>query len=244
MRAVIIEIYKHHCIAVTPDGRFVKRSIEQGEHEIGDEILIEARHLIPEREWTRAIAIAAAAVIVIGLGSWGIIGAFGRRAPAEAGMIADAMVMEEQKATGEEIAEEVEEEAIVESAESEDNSYGLHVDEIKNLPAGAGEIDVDFDLEIANTGTPIKTIAGNLLFTYWMADSEEGSEMLFTIEILDGELSFAGIIDAGIYDGDETLIGENSFEFEGFAAGERHQEFIRFDGAATTLNIKISGIFE
>ena len=77
MRAVVIEIHKNYCIAVTPDGRFVKQHTEQGELEIGDEIMIEAGHTAPSREWIKTLAIAFTAVLVIGFGSWGMFRVFG-----------------------------------------------------------------------------------------------------------------------------------------------------------------------
>ena len=81
MRAVVIEIHKNYCIAVTPDGRFVKQHAEQGELEIGDEIMVEARHLAPGMDWVKTFAIAAAAIVVIGFGSWGMFRVFGWYSP-------------------------------------------------------------------------------------------------------------------------------------------------------------------
>jgi len=131
MRAVIIEIYKHYCIAVTPDGRFVRQPVDQGEHEIGDEIMIEARHLAPGRDWIRTLAIAAAAVIVIGLGSWGIIGVFERSGPAsDGGMIAEARVMEEEKAVSDETMAAAEEETMAENIEMESEDHSLQAPDI------------------------------------------------------------------------------------------------------------------
>jgi len=245
MRAVIIEIYKHYAIAVTPDGRFVRRPVNQGEYEIGDEIMIEAGHLAPGRDWIKTLAIATAAAIVIGLGSWGIIGVFGRSGAASDGdMIAEARVMEEQKAASDEVVAVVEEETMAESIEMESEDYSLKAPEIEGISGGAGDIDAEFDIDIANIGAPVETIAGNLLFIYWMADSGDGPALLLTIEVLDGELSFTGSIDAVIYDGEEMISGEDSFDFDGFKRGDRMQEFIPLENGAGILHIRINGVFE
>lgn len=245
MRAVIIEIYKHYAIAVTPDGRFVRRPVDQGEYEIGDEIMIEARHLAPGRDWIKTFAIAAVAAIVIGLGSWGIIGVFGRSGPAvDSGMIAEARVMEEEKAVSDETMAAIEEEAMAEDIEMESEDYSLQAPEIEGISGGAGEIEAEFDIEIANIGAPVETIAGNLLFIYWMADSGDGPALLLTIEVLDQELSFTGIIDAAVYDDEGAVSGEDSFDFDGFKRGDRMQEFIVIENGAGILHIKINGVFE
>jgi len=245
MRAVIIEIYKHHCIAVTPDGRFVKQPVEQGEHEIGDEIMIEAGHLAPGRDWIRALAIAAAAAIVIGLGSWGIIGIFGRSGPAsDGGMVAEARVMEEEKTVNEETMVAAEEEIMAEDIEMESEDYSLQAPEIETVTGETGEIEAEFDIEIENIGAPVETVAGNLLFIYWMADSGDGPALLLTIEVLDQELSFTGTIEAAVYDGEGIVSGEDSFDFDGFKRGDIIQEFIPLENGAGILHIRINGVFE
>src|SRR5665811_1476058 len=45
MKALVAEIYKDHCIAITRDGRFIRQGIPAGAYEIGDEIVIEAAEL-------------------------------------------------------------------------------------------------------------------------------------------------------------------------------------------------------
>lgn len=245
MRAVIVEIYKHYCIAVTPDGRFVRQPVDQGEHEIGDEIMIEARHLAPGRDWMRTFAIAAAAVIVIGLGSWSIIGVFERSGPAsEGGMIAEARVMEEEKAVSDETMAAAEEETMAENIETESEDHSFQAPDIEEISGGAGGIEAEFDIEIANIGSPVETVVGNLLFIYWMADSRDGPALLLTIEVLDKELSFTGIIEAAVYGVEGMVSGEDSFDFDGFKKGDRMQEFILLENGAGMLHIKINGIFE
>jgi len=251
MRAVIIEIYKYYCIAVTPDGRFVKQSVDQGEYEIGDEIMIEARHLAPGRDWIKTLAIAAAACIVIGLGSWGIIGVFERSGPAsDGGMIAEARVMEQEKTVSDETMavtgeqEIAEEEAMAEDIEMESEDYGLQVQEIEGISRGAGDIEAEFDIEVVNIGTPVEAAAGDLLFIYWMADSGDGPALLLTIEVLDRELSFTGSIDAAVYNVEGMMSGEAGFDFDGFRRGDMLQEFIPLENGAGILHIRINGVFE
>ncbi len=74
MKAIILEIYKDYCIAITRDGQFLKERIPAGVHEIGDEIIIS--QLVAEKTEDRprifqiisrtAIGFAALAVIVTG----------------------------------------------------------------------------------------------------------------------------------------------------------------------------------
>ena len=120
MRAVVIEIHKHYCIAVTPDGRFLKHHTGQGELEIGDEIIIEAGYTVPGRDWIKTLAIAAAVIVVIGFGSWGIFRVFGWYSPAAEGTrnVAAADEVAEEKAMAMEVQEEAIEEAPAAAAES------------------------------------------------------------------------------------------------------------------------------
>jgi len=77
-----------------------------------------------------------------------------------------------------------------------------------------------------------------------MADSGDGPALLLTIEVLDKELSFTGIIEAAVYGVEGMVSGEDSFDFDGFKKGDRMQEFIPLENGAGILHIKINGVFE
>jgi hypothetical protein len=74
MKAIIVEVYRDYCIAISEDGQFLKEKIPAGIHEIGDEIVISQPVAVKAGERTRifqivsraAIGFAAVAVIIIG----------------------------------------------------------------------------------------------------------------------------------------------------------------------------------
>jgi hypothetical protein len=248
MRAVVIEIHKNYCIAATHDGRFIKQHADQGELEIGDEIMIEAGHTAPSRDWIKTLAIAFTAVLVIGLGSWGMFRAFGWYLPvagsmketAEADFTEDeepAMMMMEEEA-----AKESATEAPVEAA-GEGEDFAFEMNQVEGIPAGPGKVDADFYLDLTKKGEPIEIIAGNLLFLYWVAESEEGLEVYFNIEELDPELAFTGYVELVILNSENEVTEARSFDFDDFKRGERLQEIIVIDEDDASMNILINGEF-
>ena len=253
MRAVVIEIHKNYCIAVTPDGRFVKQHMEQGELEIGDEIMIEAGHTAPSRDWIKTLAIAFTAVLVIGFGSWGMFRVFGWYSPVAGSMDEAAEIAFEEKeeamtmAVEEEVAEEAAQEAPAEAAveaDEESEDFAFEMEQVEDIPTGPGRVDADFYLDLTRMGEPIEIIAGNLLFLYWVAESEEGLEVFFNIEELDPELAFTGYVELVILDAQATVSGSRSFDFEEFKRGERLSEVIIIDEDDVSMNILINGEFE
>jgi len=247
MRAVVIEIHKHYCIAVTADGRFVKQHIEQGELEIGDEITIEAGHFVPGRDWIKTLAIAAAAIAVIGFGSWGMFRVFGWYTPQGGAQAAardsageemeEAVMMAAEEATAEEAPAEAE-------AAVQEEDLAMEMEQVEEVPSGPGQVDGDFNLELGDVGEPVEIVAGNLLFLYWVAESEEGVELLLIIEELDPELAFTGYIEAVVLTPLGEVAGSRSFDLQEFKRGERLQEFIPLNESQGTLNIIINGVFE
>ncbi len=251
MRAVVIEIHKNHCIAVTPDGRFVKQSIDQGEFEIGDEIMVEARHLARRRDWTRTLAIAAAAAMVIGLGSWGMFRISGRYKPSSNdGMVAESGIMEEEKAAGDEVmtvATEQEtsgEEAGMTDISEDRADFAAEIERMEGIVTGTGEVDAVIALKIANIGQPAEIVAGNLLLLYWAKEAEKNMELLFGAEMLDPDLSFTGKIKVSMLFDDGSIAGEDMFSMSKFSGEDKIQEFIAFESGAYDMSIKINGIFE
>ena len=250
MRAVVIEIYKNHCIAVTPDGRFIKQSIDQGEFEIGDEIMVEAGHLARGRDWTRTLAIAAAAAVVIGLGSWGMFRIFeGYSRGGEIAMVAEIREAGEEKANDEAMAvtaeqEIAEEEAVMENISEESEVFTAEIEQVEGIMTGPGEVDAVVGLEIENIGQPAEIIAGNLLLMYRAKEAEENMELLFIAEMLDPDLSFTGKIEVSVLFDDGTIAGEDIFSMKQFSRADKIQKFITFESGAYDLSIKINGIFE
>jgi hypothetical protein len=257
MKAVVMEIHKEYCIVMTGDGRFIRQEAPAGELEIGDEILVEEETLTaPSRDWIKTFAIAAVAVLVIGFGSYGVFRIFGGfgRAGGEAAMVADAELRTEEKANDEAGAAAVEEEAVQETAEGEEaamaetaeesEDFAAGIEQVEGVPAGPGEVDVEFDLQISKFGEPIEIIAGNLIFLYWAADSEEGIELLLTVEMLDPDLKFTGNIEASILFDDGEPAGSGVIKFTDFSYGQKSQNFIEFLPDAYTLHINIAGVFE
>ncbi len=250
MRAVVIEIHKNRCIAVTPDGRFVKQSIDQGELEIGDEIMVEARHLARGRDWIRTLAIAAAAAVVIGLGSWGMFNIFGGyRMGGETAMVAEIREDAEEKASDEAMTvtaeqEIAEEEAGMEDVLEESADFAAEIEQVEGIMTGPGEVDAVVDLEITNIGQPAEIIAGNLLLMYRVKEAEENMELLFIAEMLDPDLSFTGEIKVSVLFDNRTIAGEDIFSVKEFSGGDKIQKFIGFESGAYDLSIKINGIFE
>jgi hypothetical protein len=252
MRAVVIEIHKHYCIAATPDGRFVKQHAEQGELEIGDEIMLEAGYPVPSRDWIKTLAIALAALAVIGFGSWGMFKVFGWYSPVAGSMDEsaeadfevreEAMTMIAEEEAVEQGVAEAAEEAPAAAEESED--YAFEMKQVEDIPAGPGKVDADFYLDLGVMGEPVEVIAGNLLFLYWVAESEQGLEVFFNIEELDPELAFTGYVELIILDAEGAVTGARSFDFEEFKRGERLQEVITIQEADAAMNILINGIFE
>ncbi len=247
MRAVVIEIHKSYCIAVTPDGRFVKQHVGQGELEIGDEVMIEAGHASPSRDWIKTLGIAFAALLVIGFGSWGLFRTFGWYSPlSETREMAegDFGAEEEQMAMAaeEEDAGQAAEEASDVMKESED--FALEMDQVPDIPSGPGKVDADFYLDLEVMGKPGEIVAGNLLLLYWIAESGEGLEVFFNIEAIDPELAFTGYIELVILNAEAEVTGSRSFDFEDFKRGERLQEIIAIQEDDTSMNILINGIFE
>ena len=168
-------------------------------------------------------------------------------------MVADAEMLAEEKANDETFAaakeEAVEESAEVEEAEmaavaEESEDFAFEVPQVEEVPAGPGEVDVDFDLQISKIGEPFEIIAGNLLFLYWVAKADEDMELLLIVEMLDPELGFTGKIEASILFDDGELAGSEVIKFYGFLRGEKSQNFIEFLPDAYTLHIRINGVFE
>ncbi len=244
MRAVVIEIHKNYCIAVTPDGRFVKQHVGQGELEIGDEVMVGAGYTAPSRDWIKTLGIAFAALLVIGFGSWSLFRTYGWYSPlSEAGKTAEAdlgaeepvaMIAEEEAAPAEEAA----------AAMEESGDIAVEMDQAADIPSGPGKVDADFYLDLKIRGEPAEIVAGNLLFLYWTAESGEGLEVFFNIEELDPELAFTGYIELVILNDKDEVTGSRSFDFEDFKRGERLQEVISIQEDDTRMNILINGIFE
>jgi len=253
MKAVVIEIHNDYCIAMTPGGMFVRQAVPAGELEIGDEIIIEEETFTaPGRDWIRTFAIAAAAILVIGFGSYGIFRVFSgfTRGGGETAMVADAEMLTEEKADDEtlEVAEEAVGEAPVEDAEvaavEESEDFAAPVDQVDGIPVGPGEVDVEFDLHISSIGEPIEIIAGNLLFLFFAAEGDEDMELLVILEMLDPDLKFTGKIEASVLFDDGETAGRAVFDFINFSRGQKSQNIFGFLPDAYILQIKITGVFE
>ncbi len=250
MKAIVMEIHKDYCIAMTGDGRFIRQAITAGELEIGDEIMIEeAVFEASGRDWIKTFAIAAAAILVIGFGSYGIFRVFGGYGTGgETAMVADAREATEEKAN-DEVMVAVEEETTGQEAEmapatEESEDFAAEMAQVEGVIVGPGEIDAEFDLEIASMGELVDIVAGNLLFTYWVTVGDEAMELLLTIEMLEPDLSFTGKIDAAIVFDDGEPAGSGLLTFNSFSRGDKSQSFISFEQGANTLHIKIDGVFE
>jgi|GEM_PF-1100018 len=258
MKAIVMEIHKDYCIVMTGDGRFIREAIPAGELEIGDEIIVEEETFaVPGRDWIKTFAIAAVAVLVIGFGSYGVFrmfaGGFGRGSSEDA-MVADAEMRAEEKASDENLAGVAEEETLQQAPEGEEAEMAIATEEngdfedlierVDGIPAGPGEIDVEFDLQISKFGEPVEVIAGNLLFLYWVAQGDEDMELILIVEMLDPDLSFAGNIEVSILFDDGEPAGSEVVEFTDFSRGDKSQRIIVFLPGAYTLHIKITGVFE
>jgi hypothetical protein len=257
MKAVVMEIHKEYCIVMTGDGRFIRQAVPAGELEIGDEIIVEEETFTaPSRDWIKTFAIAAVAILVIGLGSYGILRIFGGLGSrnGEAAMVADAEMRTEEKANDEAMAATVEEEAVQESPEGEEaemaeaaeesEDFAAGKEQVEGVTAGPGEVDEEFDLQISKFGEPVEIIAGNLLFLYWAAKGDEGMELLLTVEMLDPDLKFTGKIEASILFDDGETAGSEIIKFNNFSRGQKSQNFIEFLPDAYKLHINIAGVFE
>ncbi|MFC2159258.1 anti-sigma factor domain-containing protein [Actinomycetota bacterium] len=255
MKAIVMEIHKDYCIVMTGDGRFIREAVPAGELEIGDEIIIEEETFaVPSRDWIRTFAIAAVAVLVVGFGSYGVFRIFGGGGrSSEAAMVADAEMLTEEKANGETIAT-VEEEAVEEAVEMEEaemasaaeesEDFAARIPQVEEVPAGPGEVDVEFDLQISKIGEPAEIIAGNLIFLYWAAEGDEDMELLLIVEMLDPDLSFTGKIEASILFDNGEPAGSEVIKFTNFQRGDKSQNFIEFLPDAYRLHINIAGVFK
>lgn len=254
MKAVIMEIHKEYCIVMTGDGRFIRQAVPAGELEIGDEIIVEEETFTaPSRDWIKTFAIAAVAILVIGFGSYGILrifGGLGSRS-GEAAMVADAEMLTEEKANEEAVAATEEEEAVQETPEGEEaevaeesEDFAAGMEQVDGVPAGPGEVDVGFDLQISKIGEPFEIIAGNLLFSYFVAEGDEDMQMILIVEMLDPDLKFTGKIEASILFDDGEPAGSGIIKFNNFSSGQKSQNFIEFLPDAYTLHINIAGVFE
>ena len=257
MKAVIMEIHKEYCIVMTGDGRFIRQAVPAGELEIGDEIIVEEETFTaPGRDWLKTFAIAAVAILVIGFGSYGILRIFGGLGSrnGEAAMVADAEMLTEEKANDEAMAVTVEEEAVQESPEGEEagmaeaaeesEDFTAGMEQVDGVPAGPGEVNVEFDLQISKFGAPVQIIAGNLLFMYFAAVGDEAMELILTVEMLDPDLKYNGKIEASILFEDGEQAGSGVIKFTDFSRGQKSQNFIEFLPDAYTLHINIAGVFE
>ncbi len=253
MKAVVMEIHKDYCIAMTGDGRFIRQAITAGELEIGDEIIIEeAVFEVPGRDWIKTFAIAAAALLVIGFGSYGLFRVFGGYGTGgETAMVADAREATEEKANDEAMvaveeaeAETTGEEAEMAPATEESEDFAVEITQVEGVMAGPGKADVEFDLEIASIGEPVEIVAGNLLFMYFVTVGDEAMELILIIEILEPDISFTGKIDAAIVFDDGESAGGSLLTFNNFSQGDKSQNFISFEQGANILHIKIDGVFE
>jgi len=241
MRAVVIEIHKNYCIALTSDGRFIKQPVEQGELEIGDEIMVERLQADTGRYWIKTLAIAASAALVIGLGAWGYFKMSGLYEPPGERQAAAA---EEEKSASDENIMVIEQEAPREEEASESGDMALEVKKVEGLQAGEGEIDEVFEIAIEDIGQPVEVVAGNLLFMYWISMAEEESELLLVIENLDTELLFTGNIEVSVLSVEGILSGEKDFELKDFGREDKVQDFISVIDGTDFLQFKIKGIFE
>ncbi len=257
MKAVVMEIHKEYCIVMTGDGRFIRQAVPAGELEIGDEIIVEEETFtVPGRDWIKTFAIAAVAILVVGFGSYGILRIFGGsgKTGGETAMVADAEMRIEEKADDEAMAATAEVEAAQESPEGEEagmaetaeesEDFAAGIEQVEGVPAGPGEVDSEFDLQISKFGEPVRIIAGNLLFMYFAAMGDEAMELILTVEMLDPDLEFTGKIEASILFDDGEPAGSGTIKFNNFSSGQKSQDFIEFLPDAYTLHINIAGVFE
>ncbi len=242
MRAVVIEIHKNYCIALTREGRFVRQPVEQGELEIGDEIMVEKVQTATGRYWVKTLAIAAAAAVVIGLGAWGFFRISGLYIPSGERSVAEA---EEEKVVRDENIMVMEKEAPREEEEAaEGEDLALEVTEVEGVRAGEGEVDEVFEIVIEDIGEPVEVAAGNLLFLYWISTTEEGFDLLLVIENIDPQLSFTGNIKVSVFSAEGIISGEKDFDLKDFGSEDKVQEFISAGDGTDFMQVKIRGIFE
>ena len=238
---IVIKINKDHCIALTPDGSFIKKPIEPGTLEIGDEITIEEKRSFSKSTWFKSLAIAASVVIVIGLGSWGISRILGSTAT-----VADMEIASGEPVGQEEKAMMLQEEAPAEEpiqAIKEDEDFAYKIQGIEGFPSGEGEISRSFELELNDELDSFEVIAGNLLFSYWIDHDQQEKNIIIAIEPLEQDLGFSGIIYLTLLDTEGMSVTSRELDLESFTRGETVNESIPLDENTGRLNIFIDGVF-
>lgn len=242
MKAIIIEIKKDFCIAVTPDGSFVKQPIDQGDFELGDEIsVLTQRKTFHESVWFKSLAAAAAVAIVIGLGSWGIFRLLGGTATDQTKTVA---LSEESPQAQEEMMMEAQEPFGSYEEEGLGESFALEIEQAEGFLSGPGEVGSVLELELSELEVPYQIIAGNIIFTYWYEESDQDIILKTMIEPLDPDLIFKGKITVSLLDSPGIVKQKSEYTLEGFKIGEILETSFILEAKKGLLNISLDGIFE
>jgi len=208
MKAVIIEIKKGYCIALTRDGRFLRQEIPPGVFEVGDEIIVNEEDLFKAKRMdisrVKTLSLAASILIILATVSffsfWYMKHYRASRSTSESAdvyiaeeeMEADADAGSEEKMTVFEEAyeEEAEEKSIVfeetyyfeEKKESEENIEGILGFSYKIID------DISLRIKLKNISSASK-FSGTLTMVLYLSDNSESKSEAVSIEELEpGEI--------------------------------------------------------
>lgn len=273
MKAVVLEIHKNYCIAVTGDGQFLRQDIQAGNLEVGDEITVEETLPYPSaRSWVKRLVIASTAAVVVVLGGFGLYKILplylpGMGTARETAAVADEALKGENDAGEKAFAREEEQageivlaetagsaeeagEAGTGSAESADDEEEYTgegqqaADTLEYIPEGAGEIDAGFDLELGGDNQLLEVVAGNLLISYQRIEAEGVYSLSLIIENMSPDYKYSGIAAFEIRTSAGDICGLDAFEFKEFSTGEEFEQTIALSCPGDLARVELKGKFE
>jgi hypothetical protein len=222
MKAVVVEIHKNYCIALTKDGRFIKRKMDGFLMEIGDELEL-AESFVQQRSarLLRIALVAASVFIVISLSAIFSI------QYVRSFLTPDAVTM---AAAPEMIEEEM---ALAMPSEAEVLRDG------QEQLMDAKDISSAF---IAIEEGPAEYFIDDFHITYEIINGQERS-LYVRIENI-GENSFTGTVELVFFYDDETVSKTIFFELEDFSYGQYIQEEIAILEEEKSFAFHAYGVFE
>ncbi len=222
MKAVVVEIHKNYCIALTKDGRFIKRNRNGFLMEIGDELeLVESSRQEKSARPLRIALVAASVFIVLSLSAiFSVQYVRSFLTPDALTMAAAPEMAEEEMALAMPSEPEVlrdEQEQFMDAKDASSPFFGL--------AEGSAEYFID-DFHI----------------TYEIINGQERSLYLRMENI--GENSFTGTVELVFFNKDENVSKTIVFELEDFSYGQYRQEEIAIIDAERSFAFYAYGVFE
>ena len=233
MKAVIMEIHKDYCIAMTKDGQFLKQNIPAGVFEIGDEIVIAKEYSYEPKTiragWLKSLSVASIAVVVVAVLSIFGVWYFKLYLP-----LRNAALMTGD--TTEETAQAAAEEEVSGEAAREESTEGSGL----GMEADQGET-ISFDKTyffIKEPKVEDENIEGVLSFSYEVIDSVS---LEVEFRNISSVLSFSGTITLTTLFADDSVSQTKTISLDSFEPAQVKKEPIFLKAGETNLRLEVNG---